>query len=102
MQAAIKKKFDKQKKRNSLQGDAQTAAPQPARHQKPGQTAPATAAAAAAAEDREELEDTLEEMMEGPQRREKEREEVDHVDLLPIVDSVFGQVRAACCSVMGS
>ncbi|AWP12039.1 putative zinc-binding protein A33-like [Scophthalmus maximus] len=36
----------------------------------------------------------LEEMMEGRQRREKEKEEeAEPVDLLPIVDSVFGQDR---------
>ncbi|XP_070692660.1 calcium-binding protein 2-like [Pempheris klunzingeri] len=97
VQAAIKKKLEKQKKRTTEHGggvgDVQTATPQPPRHQKSGQT---TLTAAAAAEDRESLEDTLdetlEEMMEGPQRRE-EREEVEPVDLLPIVDSVFGQDR---------
>ncbi|XP_070769432.1 calcium-binding protein 2 isoform X1 [Enoplosus armatus] len=91
VQAAIKKKLEKQKKRTSDQGggagDIQTAASQPPRHQTPKM-------AAAAAEDRETLlEETLEEMMEGPQRRDREKEEVEPVDLLPIVDSVFGQDR---------
>lgn len=98
MQAAIKRKLEKQKKRTNEHGggagDVQTAAPQPPRHQKPGQSPQATAAAA---EDREALEEALEEMMEGPQRREREQEEVEPVDLLPIVDSVFGQVGAICC-----
>ncbi|KAM9356835.1 calcium-binding protein 2-like [Symphorus nematophorus] len=93
VQAAIKKKLEKQKKqaRTNELGDIQTATPQPPRHQKPGQTLQATAAAA---EDRESLEEVLEEMMEGPQRRDREKqEEVEPVDLLPIVTSVFGQDR---------
>ncbi|GLD67372.1 calcium-binding protein 2-like protein, partial [Lates japonicus] len=104
VQAAIKKKVEKQKKRSNEQGggggDTQTAAPQPPRQQKSAQipqamTAAVAAAAAAAAEDTEALEEKLEEMMEGPQRREKEKEkeEAEPVDLLPIVDSVFGQDR---------
>lgn len=49
--------------------------------------------AAEAGEDSEALEEQLEELMEGPRRREKEKEkEEEPVDLLPIVDSVFGQV----------
>ncbi|XP_071362897.1 calcium-binding protein 2 isoform X1 [Trachinotus anak] len=95
VQAAIKKKMEKQRKRTNEQGggggggDAQTATP---RHQKSSQN-PQTMTAAAA-EDTETLEEKLEEMMEGPQRREKEKEkEVEPADLLPIVDSVFGQDR---------
>lgn len=41
------------------------------------------------------LDETLEEMMQGPQRRDGDKEEAEAVDLLPIVDSVFGQVGAA-------
>ncbi|XP_042274681.1 calcium-binding protein 2-like isoform X2 [Thunnus maccoyii] len=94
VQASIKKKVGKQKKRTNdnvmLDGDIQTAAQQPPRHQRPVQIPQTTAAA----EDREALEEKLEEMMEGPQRKKKEREkEVEPVDLLPIVDSVFGQDR---------
>ncbi|XP_044061944.1 calcium-binding protein 2-like isoform X1 [Siniperca chuatsi] len=94
VQAAIKRKLEKQKKRTSVQGvgdgDIQTATPQPPRHQKSGQTPQTTAAAT---EDRETLDETLEEMMEGPQRRQREKEGGEPVDLLPIVDSVFGQDR---------
>ncbi|KAM8732616.1 calcium-binding protein 2 isoform 1-T1 [Acanthopagrus schlegelii] len=93
VQAAIKKKMEKQKKRASGQGDSlgiPSATPQPPRHQRPG---PALQATAAVPEDTESLEETLEEMMDGPQRREREMEEVEPVDLLPIVDSVFGQDR---------
>lgn len=54
-------------------------------------------------EDRESLEEKLEEMMEGPQRGEKEKEkEVEPVNLLPIVDSVYGQVGPICCSMCDS
>ncbi|XP_026213887.1 calcium-binding protein 2 isoform X1 [Anabas testudineus] len=93
VQAAIKKKVEKQKKKTNDQGggagDIQAATPQPARHQK-GVQSPQTTTM----EDRESLEEKLEEMMEGPQRREKEKEEEDEpVDLLPIVDSVYGQDR---------
>lgn len=88
VQAAIKKKVEKQKKRTNDQGrgggDAQAAA----RNQK-SKLPPMTAAEAG--EDSEALEEQLEELMEGPRRREKEKEE-EPVDLLPIVDSVFGQV----------
>lgn len=68
-------------------GDPESAAAQPPRHQKPRQLLEA-------AEDSEELDEKLVEMMEGPQRGEKgkEMEEAEPVDLLPIVDSVFGQV----------
>ncbi|XP_030001355.1 calcium-binding protein 2-like isoform X1 [Sphaeramia orbicularis] len=93
VQAAIKKKVQKQKKRTNEQsgvsGDSQASTPQPPRRQKPSQIPPM-----AAVEDTEELEEKLEELMEGPQRKEKEKEkEVEPVDLLPIVDSVFGQDR---------
>ncbi|XP_035810680.2 calcium-binding protein 2 isoform X1 [Amphiprion ocellaris] len=94
VQAAIKKKVEKQKKRTNEQGDGQPAAPQPPRHQKARQVAQMIAAEAD--EDSEVLDEQLEEMMEGPQRREKEKEkegEEENVDLLPIVDSVFGQDR---------
>ncbi|XP_073343524.1 calcium-binding protein 2-like [Pagrus major] len=93
VQAAIKKKVEKQKKRTSGQGEAlglPSATPQPPRQQRSG---PALQATAEVSEDRESLEETLQEMMEGPQRREREMEEVEPVDLLPIVDSVFGQDR---------
>lgn len=59
----------------------------------------------AAVEDAEALEEKLEELMEGPQRKEREREkekEVEPVDLLPIVDSVFGQVGVICGSMVQS
>ncbi|KAI3351725.1 hypothetical protein L3Q82_020561, partial [Scortum barcoo] len=92
VQAAIKKKLEKQKKRTNEQGgstaDIQTITPQPSRQQKPGQGPQTTPVAT---ESKEALEEVLEEMMEGPQRREREQEEVEPVDLLPIVDSVFGQ-----------
>ncbi|XP_054453191.1 calcium-binding protein 2-like [Anoplopoma fimbria] len=94
VQAAIKKKLEKQKKRGNGQGggDNQSATPQPPRHKKSSQFPRTTMAAAA--EDREMQEEELEEMMEGPQRRERENEEEgEPVDLLPIVDSVFGQDR---------
>ncbi|XP_075959457.1 calcium-binding protein 2-like isoform X1 [Anarhichas minor] len=97
VQAAIKKKLEKQKKRSNGQGggdgDPQTATPQPPRHRKSSQF-PRMMAAAAAAEDSETLEEELDEMMERPQRGEREKEEEgEPVDLLPIVDSVFGQDR---------
>ncbi|XP_029297613.1 calcium-binding protein 2-like [Cottoperca gobio] len=95
VQAAIKKKMEKQKQRNNENGggvaDGQTATPQPPRHQKSRQFPQATAAAA---EDRVALHEELEDVMEGPQGREREKEEErEPVDLLPIVDSVFGQDR---------
>nr|XP_046262440.1 calcium-binding protein 2-like [Scatophagus argus] len=89
VQAAIKKKLEKQKKRSGVQGggaeDIQTATPQPHRLPKSRQ------ALVLDTEDGETLEETLEEMMEGRQRRE--REKVEPVNLLPIVASVFGQDR---------
>ncbi|KAF3693918.1 Calcium-binding protein 1 [Channa argus] len=90
VQAAIKKKVEKQKKKTNDQGvgagDIQTATTQPARHQKSAQIPQMTTA-----EDRASLDERLEEMLEGPHRREKEKEEGEPVDLLPIVDSVYGQ-----------
>ncbi|KAK2904176.1 calcium-binding protein 2 isoform X1 [Channa argus] len=92
VQAAIKKKVEKQKKKTNDQGvgagDIQTATTQPARHQKSAQIPQMTTA-----EDRASLDERLEEMLEGPHRREKEKEEGEPVDLLPIVDSVYGQDR---------
>lgn len=92
MQAAIKKKVEKQRKRTNDpavgSGDIQMAPPQLHRHHRPGQTPQV-------AEDQRTLEETLEEMMQGPQRREREAEKGEPVDLLPIVDSVFGQVGVA-------
>ncbi|KAK2849098.1 hypothetical protein Q5P01_008932 [Channa striata] len=88
VQAAIKKKVEKQKKKTNEQGggagDIQTATTQPARLQKSAQMT--------TAEDRASLDERLDEMLEGPHRREKEKEnEEEPVDLLPIVDSVYGQ-----------
>jgi len=101
VQAAIKKKLEKQKKRSSGQaggvGVIQSA--QPPRHHKPAQFPQMTAAF----EDRESLEEELEDMMEGPQRGEREEEEEEEgeegepADLLPIMNSMFGQVGAAVC-----
>ncbi|XP_054647119.1 calcium-binding protein 2 isoform X1 [Dunckerocampus dactyliophorus] len=93
VQAAIKKKVEKRRKRTNGQGgDIQVSTPQPGRTQR-GVHTPQTPS-----DDGRTLEDRLEEMMEGPQRRDKVREEVVReeeapVDLLPIVDSVFGQDR---------
>uniref|UniRef100_A0AAX7UN52 EF-hand domain-containing protein n=1 Tax=Astatotilapia calliptera TaxID=8154 RepID=A0AAX7UN52_ASTCA len=89
VQAAIKKKVEKQKKRTNDQGGGGGDAQAAARNQK-SKLPPMTAAEAG--EDSEALEEQLEELMEGPRRREKEKEE-EPVDLLPIVDSVFGQDR---------
>lgn len=97
MQAAIKKKVEKQRKRISEQevadGDIQTV---PAHHQKPTQDLQEQTAAE---RDRIFLEETLEEMMQGPQKEQRDQEEAEPVNLLPIVDSVFGQVRACCVCV---
>lgn len=104
MQAAIKRKVERQRRRtNELgegAGDIQVATPQPHCRQRPAQ-APQQATLSAA-EDRRLVEETLEEMMQRPQRRERESEEAEPVDLLPIVDSVFGQVgvfMSICVSV---
>ncbi|XP_071772679.1 calcium-binding protein 2 isoform X1 [Centroberyx gerrardi] len=93
VQAAIKRKVEKQKRRTNEQGggvgEVQAAVPRHPRHQRAAQIPHKVAG-----EDRRALEEELEEMMEGPQHREKERErEVEPTDLLPIVDSVFGQDR---------
>ena len=109
VQAAIKKNMEKQRRRSSVQGggagDAQSATPQPQVRQKSRQLPQRVAAEAAeAAEDSETLEEKLEEMMEGPQKRDRQKEkDAEPVDLLPIVDSVFGQVgleiRVCLCIV---
>ncbi|KAM4621148.1 calcium-binding protein 2 isoform 1-T1 [Polymixia lowei] len=91
VQAAIKKKLEKQKRRNSEAGmaEAQAVGPRHPRGPKPPQIP-----LRASAEDGQELEDKLAEMMEGTQQKEREREmEKEPADLLPIVDSVFGQDR---------
>ncbi|CAM9141629.1 unnamed protein product, partial [Lampetra planeri] len=91
VQAAIKKKVEKRRKQSDEQrggaADIQTSTPQPPRLHRAAHIGLRTTTAA---EDR--LEETLEEMMEGPQRRDRESEKGEGpVDLLPIVDSVFGQ-----------
>lgn len=87
VQAAIKKKM--KKKKSIDQGDGQSAAHAPQKSRPPA----LRAVTAAVEEDSEALEEKLEEMMEGRQRRNVEAElEEEPVDLLPIVDSVFGQV----------
>ncbi|XP_056899385.1 calcium-binding protein 5-like isoform X2 [Takifugu flavidus] len=93
VQAAIKKKVEKQRKRISersgLDGDIQTVPAHIPQHQK---TAQALQEVQTAAEmDRTFLEETLEEMMQGPQMKQRDQEEGEPVNLLPIVDSVFGQ-----------
>ncbi|XP_034546567.1 calcium-binding protein 2 [Notolabrus celidotus] len=95
VQAAIKKKVEKQKKRSNDQGggaaDVQITSPLPPHLQRP--VVAAVSEVEEVEEECEELDRTLEEMMEGPPRRERENEEGEPVDLLPIVDSVFGQDR---------
>ncbi|XP_068181867.1 calcium-binding protein 2 isoform X1 [Antennarius striatus] len=95
VQAAIKRKVEKQKKRINEQGggpvDISPASPQPPWH--PRSRQPPRVTAATAAEPTDAIEETLEEMLQGPQRRERDKEDVKPVDLLPIVDSVFGQDR---------
>ncbi|XP_061582278.1 calcium-binding protein 2 isoform X1 [Cololabis saira] len=102
VQAAIKKKVERERRRSIEQGrlaaDIQNMTPQPQNRQRSKQlpqTGTAEAAEAPeAAEDREALEEKLEEMMEGSQRTHMEQEkEANPADLLPIVDSVFGQDR---------
>nr|XP_020450647.1 calcium-binding protein 2-like [Monopterus albus] len=88
VQAAIKKKVEKQKKRTSEQGGGGVEIQIVPRSKKSGQI-PQTMTE----QDRESLEEKLEEMMAGPKRSEKEKEEAGPVDLLPIVDSVYGQDR---------
>ncbi|XP_037318331.2 calcium-binding protein 2-like [Pungitius pungitius] len=110
VQASIKKNLEKQKKRSTGLGggvgEAPVATPHPPRPQK--SSAPFLRMSAAAAEDSESLEEKekeeeeeeeeLQAWMEAPPRGaegETEEEEVggEFVDLLPIVDSVFGQDR---------
>lgn len=95
MQAAIKKKVEKQRKRISEQevadGDIQTVPAHILHQQKTRQDLQVQTAAE---RERMFLEETLEEMMQGPQRRPRDQEEAEPVNLLPIVDSVFGQVSA--------
>lgn len=101
VRASIKKKVEKQRRRTGEppQGpaDIQVALHQPHRQHKAGQNSQLLPPppSATAAEDQRSLEETLEEMMQGPQRGEKEAGRAEPVDLLPIVDSVFGQVGAA-------
>lgn len=100
VRAAIKKKVEKQRRRTGEpalgSADIQVAPYQPHRQHKTGQNSqPPPPSAASDTEDQKSLEETLEEMMQGPQRRETEVERAEPVDLLPIVDSVFGQVGAA-------
>lgn len=95
VQAAIKKKMEKRRRKSIEQGgvaaDGQSAAPLPQHRQK--SRLPTRPVTAEEAEDSEALEEKLEEMMEGRQRRNVEAEsEEEPVDLLPIVHSVFGQV----------
>ncbi|XP_061755709.1 calcium-binding protein 2 isoform X1 [Nerophis ophidion] len=85
VQAAIKKKVEKRRKRTSEQReDIQVSTPQPG-HTHRSVHVPQMSS--------DEDGQWLEDMMEGPQRRDKVREEAAPVDLLPIVDSVFGQDR---------
>lgn len=107
VQAAIKRKLEKQKKRTNGNvggaSEAQTGTPQTSFHQK------SSMASAVSDEENENLEETQEEMMERQQKKEgeekeeveEEKEEVDSAELLPIVDSMFGQVGATC-SVLDS
>ncbi|XP_029021219.1 calcium-binding protein 2 isoform X1 [Betta splendens] len=90
VQAAIKKKVKKQKKRSNEPGAAAADAAAPFQHR----AAPLHQATTEEEEDGESLEERLQEMMEGPHRRDREQEEEEEpVDLMPIVDSVFGQDR---------
>lgn len=105
VQAAIKKNVERQRKRSiefGKAGDIQFPTPQPQSRRKSIQLAQmATDEVAEDSEALEKLEEKLEEqleeqlevMLEGPQRRNVEKEkEAEPVDLLPIVDSMFGQV----------
>ncbi|KAK7919010.1 hypothetical protein WMY93_010294 [Mugilogobius chulae] len=89
VQAAIKKKVEKQKKRGNGQGKTSGEVPtsQAPRRKKVVRPNPTI-------EEAHKLEQKLEELMEGPHRKEQEPEkEAEPVDLLPIVTSVFGQDR---------
>lgn len=104
VRAAIKKKVEKQRRRTGEpalgSADIQVAPYQPHRQHKAGQNSLLLPPLAASdTEDQKSLEETLEEMMQGPQSRE-EVERAEPVDLLPIVDSVFGQVGAAAWRVV--
>ncbi|KAM8909873.1 calcium-binding protein 2 isoform 1-T1 [Spinachia spinachia] len=106
VQASIKKKLEKQKKRSTGPGggvgEAPAATPQPPRPHKP--SGPPLRMSAAPAEDGESMEEQEqeeeeeEEWMETPRKAERGNEEEteeggEPVDLLPIVDSVFGPDR---------
>lgn len=99
VRAAIKKKVEKQRRRTGEPplgpADIQVALHQPHRQHKAGQNSQPLPPppSATAAVDQRSLEETLEEMMQGPQRGEKAAGRAEPVDLLPIVDSVFGQDR---------
>lgn len=103
VRAAIKKKVEKQRRRTGEptleSADIQVAPYQPHRQHKSSQNSPPLPAPSDT-EDQQSLQETLEEMMQGPHRREKEGERAKPVDLLPIVDSVFGQVGAAAWPVV--
>ncbi|XP_072295827.1 calcium-binding protein 2 isoform X1 [Eucyclogobius newberryi] len=94
VQAAIKKKVEKQKQRSNGQGKTSGEVPtsQPPRRKKAQVVRPNLTI-----EEAHKLEETLEELMEGPHRKEQgqepQKEEEEPVDLLPIVNSVFGQDR---------
>ncbi|XP_057706675.1 calcium-binding protein 2-like isoform X2 [Corythoichthys intestinalis] len=95
VQAAIKKKVEKRRKRANEQGggitaDIQVAALQLGHHQR------GVHITKTASENEQTLEERLEEMMEGTRKKDSIKEEVEElepVNLLPIVDSVFGQDR---------
>ncbi|XP_019739854.1 calcium-binding protein 2 isoform X1 [Hippocampus comes] len=95
VQASIKKKVEKQRKRTDEQGggitaDIQVSTAQLEHHHK------GVHLLKTASENGRTLEERLEQMMEGGQRKVTVREQVEElepVDLLPIVDSVFGQDR---------
>uniref|UniRef100_A0A8C7YBL9 Calcium binding protein 2b n=1 Tax=Oryzias sinensis TaxID=183150 RepID=A0A8C7YBL9_9TELE len=88
VQAYIKKKVERQRKRSI---DAQTAS-RPLQELQKSREPPQMAEEKA--EEREFVDEELEEMLAGGQRRNMEKvEEAEPVDLLPIVDSVFGQDR---------
>uniref|UniRef100_A0A3Q2DF79 Calcium binding protein 2b n=1 Tax=Cyprinodon variegatus TaxID=28743 RepID=A0A3Q2DF79_CYPVA len=96
VQAAIKRKMERQKRRSIEQGmvaaEGQGMIHVPPQRQRSRQPPPMTMADEA--EDSEALEEQLEEMLEGPHRSNGENEVEDEpADLLPIVNSVFGQDR---------
>lgn len=99
VQASIKKKVEKQRMRTDEQGggitaDIQVSTAQPEHHHR------GVHLLKTASENGRTLEQRLEQMMEGGQRKVSVREQVEElepVDLLPIVDSVFGQVAKCWC-----